>query len=83
MESVNRAVLNGLPPHEVIVTSQKVEDQEAELDEMWSYVQSKKHQRWLWHAIEHNTGKILAYTFGDHKDKVFLKLKQLLVLHPS
>lgn len=57
---------------------QKVEDPEAELDEMWSYVQSKEHQRWLWHAIDHNTDKILAYTLGDHKDGVFLKLKELL-----
>lgn len=78
MESVNRAGLNGLKPHEVIVNIQKLEDQEAELDEMWSYVQSKAHQRWLWHAIDHNTGKILAYTFGDHKDEVFLQLQQFL-----
>jgi len=71
-------VLNSLNPHEIIVDIQKVEDPEAELDEMWSYVQSKEHQRWLWHAIDHNTGKILAYTLGDHKDEVFLKLKELL-----
>jgi len=66
-------VLNGLNPHEVIINIQKLEDQEAELDERWSYVQSKEHQRWLWQAIDHNTGKILAYTFGDHQDEVFLK----------
>lgn len=73
LESVNRAVLNCLNTHEIIVGIQKVEDTEAELDEMWSYVQSKEHQRWLWHAIDHNTGKILAYTLGGHKDEVFLK----------
>ena len=71
-------MLNSLNPHEVVVDIKKVEDPEAELDEMWSYVQSKEHQRWLWHAIDHNTGKILAYTLGDHKDEVFLKLKELL-----
>ena len=71
-------MLNGLTPHEVIVNIQKVEDQEAELDEMWSYVQRNAPQRWLWHAIDHNTGKMLAYTFGDHKDEVFLKLQHLL-----
>ncbi len=32
----------------------------------------------LWHAIDHETGEVLAYTFGDHKDEVFLKLKKLL-----
>jgi len=78
LESVNRAVLNSVNPQEVVVDIQNVEDPEAELDAMWSYVQSKEHQRWLWHAIDHNTGKILAYTLGDHKDEVFLKLKELL-----
>ena len=68
-------MLNGLNLQEVTVEIQKVEDQEAELDEMWSYVQSKAHPRWLWHAIDHTTGKILAYTLGDHKDEVFLNLK--------
>jgi len=33
---------------------------EGELDEMWSFVQNKKNQRWLWHAIERTTGKVLA-----------------------
>lgn len=63
---------------EIIVDIQKVEDDAAEIDEMWSYVQSKEHQRWLWHAIDHKTGKILAYTFGTRKDEVFLKLRELL-----
>jgi insertion element IS1 protein InsB len=34
--------------------------------------------RWLWHAIDHHTGKVLAYVFGQRKDHVFLKLQQLL-----
>jgi hypothetical protein len=25
---------------------------EAEMDEMWSFVGNKKQQRWLWHAIK-------------------------------
>ena len=45
---------------------------------MWSYVQRKKEQRWLWHAIDHRSGKVLAYVFGRRKDDVFLKLKALL-----
>jgi insertion element IS1 protein InsB len=35
--------------------------EEAEMDEMWSFVQSKKQQRWLWHAIADRTGAVLAY----------------------
>lgn len=45
---------------------------------MWSFVQNKRQQRWLWHAIDHNTGDILAYTFGSREDEVFKELKELL-----
>ena len=51
---------------------------EAEADEMWSYVQNKKKQRWLWYVIDHNTKEILAYTLGTRKYFVFKKLKNLL-----
>lgn len=69
-------MLEGLDPSKVIVKIQRVD--EAELDEMWSYVGSKDDPRWLWHAIDHESGKVLAYVFGDHKDAVFLQLKALL-----
>ena len=52
--------------------------EEAELDEMWSFVKSKENQRWLWHAIDHLTGTVLAYVFGSRKDIIFEKLKALL-----
>ena len=52
--------------------------EEAELDEMWSFVRSKQQQRWLWHAIDHESGRILAYVLAEHKDVAFLKLKTLL-----
>ena len=45
---------------------------------MWSFVQSKAHQRWLWHAIDHLSGVVLAYAFGSRADKVFVELKKLL-----
>ena len=45
---------------------------------IWSFVGKKRNQRWLWHAIERGSGKILAYVFGRRKDKVFLELKKLL-----
>ncbi len=51
---------------------------EAEVDEMWSFVGKKQEPRWLWHAIDHRSGKVLAYVFGRRKDEVFLKLKALL-----
>lgn len=48
----------------------------VEVDELWSFVKNKKNQRWLWYAIDHDTGEILAYTFAKRKDTVFLKLKK-------
>jgi len=50
----------------------------SELDDMWSDVRCKANPRWLWHAIDHHTGKVLAYVFGRRKDDVFLRLHQLL-----
>jgi insertion element IS1 protein InsB len=51
---------------------------EVEVDEMWSFVGKKQEPRWLWHAIDHCTGQVLAYVFGRRKDEVFLQLKALL-----
>ena len=76
MEPVNKALLEQVDRSQIIVKIQRVDD--AELDEMWSYVGKKDNQRWLWHAIDHHTGKVLAYVLGNHKDRVLLKLKELL-----
>ena len=45
---------------------------------MWGNVRSKAHPRWLWHAMDHHTGKGLASVFGRRQDAVFRKLQQLL-----
>lgn len=68
--------MESLDTSQIRVTIQRVD--EAELDEMWSYVGHKSNQRWLWHAIDHASGKVLAYRLGDHKDQVFVALKALL-----
>lgn len=57
---------------------EKQDIEESELDEMWSFVGKKKNQRWLWHAIDRRSGKVLAHTFGRRTDEVFLQLKKLL-----
>jgi insertion element IS1 protein InsB len=41
-------------------------------------VGKKNEQRWLWHALDHQTGKVLAYVCGRPQDQVFLQLKGLL-----
>ena len=76
LESVNTALLRIRHPDEVTVAIERAG--EAEMDEMWSFVGRKKDQRWLWHAIDHATGAVLAYVFGRRKDEVFLQLKALL-----
>ena len=78
MKTVNEARLLELEPTQTVVRLCQWEDIEAELDEMWSFVGSKQHQRWLWHAIDHITGEMLAYVLAEHKDTAFLELKALL-----
>jgi insertion element IS1 protein InsB len=63
----------GSPPAVVI---RKV--REAELDEMWSFVGRKKQPRWLWEALDHRTGRVVAYVFGHREDQALLELKALL-----
>jgi len=48
------------------------------MDEMGRFVGSKKQQRWLWHAIDHVTGRVLAYVLAPHKDEALVKLVHLL-----
>ncbi len=55
-----------------------MEDPEVELDEMWSFVQSKQQQRWLWQVIDCDRGAVLAYVLAPHQDEAFVKLKALL-----
>jgi len=66
--------------------------EEAEMDQMWSFVQSKRQQRWLWHAIDmaalpeetsgikadHRTGAVLAYVLAPHEDAALKQLQQML-----
>jgi len=51
---------------------------EVELDEMQSFVGDKEAARWLWHALDHHTGRSMAYVVGSRADDAFLELKALL-----
>jgi insertion element IS1 protein InsB len=81
---VNHAVLRLLNPEQVEVEICRADELDqrrglsSELDEMWSFVARKSNPRWLWHAIDHHTGAVLAYVFGRRQDEVFLRLKALL-----
>lgn len=82
---MNHAVLRLLNPEQVeveICRSEELDQRRgltSELDEMWSFVRCKANPRWLWHAIDHRSGKVLAYVFGRRKDEVFLELKKRLL----
>jgi hypothetical protein len=76
LSSVNHRLLALLNLDEVEVVVRL--DEEPEVDEMWSFVKRKKEPRWLWHAIDHRSGKVLAYVFARRQDEVFVKLKMLL-----
>lgn len=84
LQQVNHKLLETLHPKQVeveVILVTEIEDQvieEAELDEMWSFIGRKRNQRWLWHALDRRSGQVLAYVFGRRKDEVFLELKQLL-----
>ena len=73
---MNERLLHSLDPPQVDVILRQVDA--AEMDEMWSFVGRKSQQRWLWHAIAHHTGQILAYVFGTREDETFLPWQELL-----
>ena len=81
---MNHAVLRLWNPEQVEVKICRADELDqrrglsSELDEMWSFVARKSNPRWLWHAIDHHTGAVLAYVFGRRQDEVFLRLKALL-----
>jgi IS1 family transposase/transposase-like protein len=76
LESVNTTLLQTLNPAEVAWDIARAG--EAEVDELWSFVGNKANPCWLWHAIDHQTGKVFAYIFGRRKDAVFVQRKALL-----
>jgi insertion element IS1 protein InsB len=64
---VNYRLLEQLDVETIDVDLYPVES--AEMDEMWSFVGRKKQQRWLWHAIDHISGDVLAYVLVPHQDQ--------------
>ena len=76
IEPINRPFLDRLTDPARPILLARVE--EAEADEMWSFVGKKAAPRWLWQALDHRTGIVLAYVFGRREDQAFLELKALL-----
>ena len=58
LSQVNTSVVEGGCPEAITVEVRRVEA--AEVEEMWSFVRSKAHQCWVWHAIDPLSGVVLA-----------------------
>ena len=52
---MNHPLLKALHSPHIEAVLQRVD--RAEVDEMWSFVGKKKRPRWLWHALDHRSGK--------------------------
>ena len=50
---------------------------DGEMDEFWSYVDTKSNQRWTWYAIERNSGCILAWHNGKRQERIFWQYDSL------
>jgi insertion element IS1 protein InsB len=48
------------------------------LPEMWSFVWSKVHKRWVWLALCRNTRQVVGYVIGDRSEETCKKLWALI-----
>ena len=64
-----------LAKHTKVCKSLKIK---VERDEMWSFSHEKSQQIWLWWAIDHDTGVVIAFWFGTREPKNLDELMRLL-----
>jgi len=62
-----KEALEKLPPLAQTLAKARSDDV-LELDEIWSFVLKKSHQRWLWIALCRRTRQIVAYYSGDRSE---------------
>jgi insertion element IS1 protein InsB len=48
------------------------------MDELWSYVDSKGNEVWVWMALERQTRKVVGLAFGDRSAETCRELWQSL-----
>ena len=48
------------------------------MDEMWARVHSKQTPCWLWHAINHENGDLIAYVLGSREHGMLWELLDLV-----
>jgi insertion element IS1 protein InsB len=50
----------------------------VEMDEQWSFYNDTFHQIWLWWAVDHASGAVIAFWFGTREHHPLDKLQELL-----
>jgi len=71
LESMNHGDLSSIKNRDAIQVIMNRYD-EAELDEMWSFVGKKSNPRGLWHAIDRTQAKSLPMPLGLEKTRCFV-----------
>ena len=66
-----------LPAMETTLLAAEPDDL-LELDELWSFVRTKRNQRWLWIALCRRTRQVVAYFSGDRSASSCRRLRQLI-----
>ena len=61
---MNAALRRTLHPEQLVVDIEQAGA--AAIDERWSFGRHKGTPRWLWHAIDHHTGAVLAYVLAAY-----------------
>jgi IS1 family transposase/transposase-like protein len=66
-----------LPPLVATLLAAEADDV-LELDEVWSFVASKDHKRWVWTVMCRRTRQIIAFAIGDRSEKTCRELWQAI-----
>ena len=66
-----------LPAMETTLLAAEPDDL-LELDELWSFVRTKRNQRWLWIALCRRTRQVVAYFSGDRSASSCRNLRQFI-----
>jgi transposase-like protein len=78
LAAVHPTVLRPLPPAEVAWDVERAGQAEAAREERGSFGGATGKLRWLWHAIEHHPGQVVASIFGRRQEEVCWRLKARL-----
>ncbi len=67
--------MTALPAFEETISPGQAGDV-LELDELWSFVEKKTQECWLWIALCRRTRQIVAYTVGDRSQESAVTLRE-------